>query len=415
MIDFGTTTQRCGEIGGSFNITNITSQLPLCYLIESSSPCIKILSPSKDSISEAEPQRKNSDPSFNKKTIQFILTHSEWGLSISFIKVTNINNRDQVLIIEVRAFVDNQRIHFRTVNRIPEPYTSTPLMYFKEIYISPLEDSKRSKSIVEISAVSSPYNEKYIEVENPLDELVELCPKSNLNVLVRWLNLNGSAVILEQNFESFPLESVSKSTSYHQCGSRVIINGKGTIGAFISAPIPITHDERWLSGSQSELKGMLLLDNNEDSVTLKAVSISGSYAVSKGGLENLTFEAGKIGHLNNWAKIPFSFKLKNYSGILIQRSMFLNLKNSPLDIPLVFALATPKEIEIITDVSCIGSLQTLEINAILNPKMFESQETGSRCSSIRINNIFNESNILTFKVTSWLTSFDIKFERLISG
>ncbi|RIA92609.1 hypothetical protein C1645_820444 [Glomus cerebriforme] len=461
LISLGSTTSIGETFYGSFTIRNMSSRLPLDYVVECPSGNIlldrtygsldgweckycqrdsqEVTSLKDINISPCESELEDKSIAL----INFRVTTSKYGLLRDKIIVTNKNNTGQVVEVEIRLFVDNNTLGFLTreessiTKHIVLEKTSMiientkdsgklPLLSWENISTTIIEseskltdsDSESSESKLDLKAVIQkgyqatvvPLYERCIEICNKSStDIMRIRPVSDLDIKVRWGPFGDTRIIENYN------EELNVIDPFHRCGLIVELKPGYKAHLYVSCPQPnsLTNEELKLieDGKKVKIQGVLLLNDITQGLTLKLIDLNANFCVPKGELSTTMINLGKIRHSNSLAE--FQFTLRNLS-----------------EIPLHYELQSPDCIEILginDDGSkaqykgVIALKRTVEplvdqiITAVLKPRRIENFSAGERIFYVNVLNMYNPHNIMTLHVQATLTLFELKFDRLIQG
>ncbi|CAG8445677.1 3690_t:CDS:10 [Ambispora leptoticha] len=458
IITLGTTSTIGETFYGSFTLKNLSSHLPLDYLVESPSGSI-ILDRSRgtlegwsrkrsESITELDsskvgsPSDTLSDENKSQAIISFKVTSSKYGLFRQSIIVTNLNNTGQVFEVEVRLYVDpstmsfmnksittNHHINVEEENILvesPKEIDKLPSLVWDNVYVTiedeqnptenlQLEERERNLKLRAViqegyQAANSPLYEQCIEVSNKsLVDTLQIVAKTNLDISVRWGPFGEPRIINHNDDSELP---------FQLCGPVLELKPSEKAFLYVTCPQPssLTNDQlhKISKGKESSLQGVLLLYDLNTQSTVKMIELFAYYCVSIGELSLAEIDLGTIGHANSWADVKFQFTLRNIS-----------------DIPLQYELQNPDCIEILGIMNEGGSEQLNQdivslkrtvnsradqiITAILKTRRIENFEAGKRNFQINILNMYNPNNEMILNIEATLTLFEVMFERLVNG
>ncbi|CAG8447057.1 5601_t:CDS:2 [Ambispora gerdemannii] len=463
IINLSTTSTIGETFYGSFTLQNLSSHLPLNYLVESPSGSI-ILDRSRGTLGGWSRQRSKSitkinstevgtpldtlsDEDTSQAIISFKVTSSKYGLFRQSIIVTNLNNTEQVFEVEVRLYVDPDTIGFmnksttttkRRVNmkegatddilaESPKEIENLPSLIWDNIYVTitengknltenfQLEEQERNLNLRAViqkgyQAANSPLYEQCVEISNKsLTDTLQIVPKTNLDISVRWGPFGEPRIINRNDDSELPFQI---------CGPVLELKPGEKAFFYVTCPQPssLTNDQlhKISKGKEGSLQGVLLLYDLNTQATVKMIELTAYYCVSIGELSPAEINLGMIGHANSWANVKFQFTLRNIS-----------------DIPLHYELQSPDSIEILGIMDEGGSEQPSQdivslkrtvnsqvdqvITAILKTRSIENFEAGKRDFQINILNMFNPNNEMILNIEATLTLFEVMFERLVNG
>ncbi|KAG9297531.1 hypothetical protein G9A89_001471 [Geosiphon pyriformis] len=459
IITLGSTSRLEGAFYGSFTLKNLSSHLPLDYLVESSGNNL-ILDRSRGTL-EGWDKRSASiedgefldeiEPEANSQAIiAFRAIPSSFGLLSQKIIVTNLHHTEQVFEVEVRLFVDAGTIKFLKRDNSPQELMpkdidnhesmaienpkeieSFPSVHWNNIYVTIISDESnrngasqpadfeviphlKAKIQKGYQSDTAPLYEQCVEVGNKsANESLHIIPKSDLNISVRWGLFGDSKIIEDENIEFHG----SIDSPFQRCGPQCELKPGDRAFLYIACPEPIFLDKenslKLVKGKKAIIEGVLLLYDLKSRTTVKMIDLKANYCVSKGELTPAEIELGKIGHANSWSEVQFQFTLRNISGIPLQYEL-----QSPDCIEIrgiVDEGSHQLDQEVISLKRVIDSYVEQKITAALKPRRIEDFQLGERIFEINVLNMFNPENKMTINLKATLTLFEMVFERLVHG
>ncbi|KAF0517022.1 peroxisomal membrane protein mpv17 [Gigaspora margarita] len=445
LVNLGSTTVVGDTFYGSFTVRNMSSRLPLDYVVECSSGNIILdrsggtlegweckydsyESSSRNIISSdiKEITCKNDINDKSSALINFRVTSCKYGLFCDKIIVTNKNNADQVVEVEVRLFVDPNTLSFLTEedNGNVKDTENLPMISWENVFISVnnVESSLTAESEVkegvkeelqafiqkERQAISIPLYEQSAEICNKSStHIMQILPLSDLNVVIRW-----------ESFENIKADQIQNDRIQHNhspfkiCGPLFELKPGDKARVYLSCPQPdsLTQEELHMvsNGKNVSVQGVFFFIDEIQDLVVKLVDICATFCVSKGELSTPIVDLGRIGYSNSWSDVKFQFSVRNIS-----------------DIPLNYELEIPDYIEMDDNLNSANQVIDLKhtvepradqiITAILKPRLIPDFTADERIFIVNVLNMYNPSNVLTLKVKSVLTLFELKFDRLTQG
>ncbi|KAJ3214313.1 hypothetical protein HDU67_001804 [Dinochytrium kinnereticum] len=438
FFDFGIVYQCPYQFASTFDIVNDTPRLPLEYTLKHSEGILL-------SRSSGVVDGKSDDLSdTGKHAISFQLDLKNWGYYYNQILVRNENNPSERLNVDVNVFADIGWLKVYGLNLaaskeassggvqddITYGLTSLPEIYWTEVYVSypPAVNASFSESFSANAGVTDvkgrlflqkrggsellPMYEKSFEIENVSEELLEIVPKTNLDIAVRWVVASGSGFLLEKTThdESEVNSSTTASlTELSKCGQILYLHPKQKAQAYVTVPQAPIADESFVfqNGNRVESSGILTLDNLEHGVAIQAIKLRANYVLSVGELDPPLIDLGKVGYLSNWSDIDFTFSVRNQS-----------------DAALHYNFELPDFIEIISidnDTNVTVERQVVEpravqyVKAALKCRHLESSSDTVLNFKILMNNLYNPQNLMALSVTGSVTFCEYRIDRLNKG
>ncbi|KAI9329352.1 hypothetical protein BDR26DRAFT_729799 [Obelidium mucronatum] len=421
-VDLGC-SDRIGETFHSqITVVNRSPRLPLVFSVECECSNLKLEQYSGVIPALEDDTSSSFSSAMTSLTIPFSFTCSNWGYSNPCILIRNENNSQQLACVKVRFFADigvtllnglatycpakilyNQdSVYAKTrFESKQDEGNSFPVIWWDDIYVSLNDTSGDAASAVTIqknvkSEVGSLY-ERSFEVINNTEELLEISANASLKNSVRWLLSGGSGFVMNSN------------SDLTQTGN-LLLQKHQKASVFVSVHLPPMAEEvcrRLSAGKNVTVRGLLLLENPEKSIALKAIDLIASYGLSIGSIEPNFVDLGRVGHLNNWEDVPFSFRVVNQS-----------------DCTLRYELELPDMVEIVRTLNDHGleaMLKEIEggkghnVEAVLKPRKISNTKVGPHISQISVINLYNPRNPMIIEARSVLTLLDLKFERLVDG
>ncbi|KAI8840409.1 hypothetical protein BJ741DRAFT_706290 [Chytriomyces cf. hyalinus JEL632] len=422
LIDLGRSFAKTGRYFGKLTVVNRSPRLPLDFTVESSSADLKVDVKQGFIPSVEEESTSSCLPNF---VIPFALVCNKWGFIKERITVRNVNNQNQTACVEVRFFADSGSTRIdgiamyapsKVLSSQDSGYSksffeskldeepSQPVLWWDDVYVvvNPSEsgNSEGTPNIsIQKKATSdvAPSYERSFDFINETDELLEVVAKPSLGNGIRWRLSGGSGFVMTSNVD------------IAQTGS-LLLKKHQKASVYVTVHNPPQSDDvcrRLLSGRNVTVRGLLLLENPEKGVALKTIDLIASYGLSLGGIDPGFIDLGRVGHLNNWEDVPFSFKIVNNADCVLRYEV---------ELPEVFEL-----LRILSDNGSTATKRSIEagkfhsVEAVLKPRKIETSKLGPNLHQITVLNIFNPRNTLLLDVRSVLTLMDLKFERLVDG
>ncbi|KAJ3416131.1 hypothetical protein HDV05_003100 [Chytridiales sp. JEL 0842] len=427
LIDLGT-VKRLGEaFHGTFKISNRSGRLPLEYRLKSSSAKLA-LDCKENTVYTIESSATNTDDvDAVSVDISFTLMCDTWGLYEEFVEIENVNNGTQSPTVAIRLFADIG--HVTAISGKLDDF-ERPLLRWDNVYITPSTEVPEQANSADSKALEfhiqkknrsdvTPTYDKILELENISDELVELQPVSDLQLSIRWSLPSGGGFVLGDEATSTIAQigqqksndEPETSTKWKSCGPLLLLRPKQKATATVSVPkarVKEGEQESVLFGSMLLEQGSLVLLSRGQNLALKMIEIAACFGMSEAHTEPATIQLGKIGYLNNWEDIHFSFTITN-----------------DCTIPLSYDLDTPSAfdvIEVTDDNGKVPSKRKIEgkgkshtVHAVLRPRLIEKLQVGPRSFDISVVNAYNSANSMICRVETIITLFDLRFERLTDG
>ncbi|KAI9206366.1 uncharacterized protein BJ171DRAFT_29085 [Polychytrium aggregatum] len=434
VIDLGSSFRLGSVFRGCFEVSNLSQALPLEYRVESSNKWIEIKQDT--GTIEALPAGDDTQPGRRNK-VNFKVTPRKYGYFLEQISVVNLNNTAQVVTVEIRLFVDIQwvRVNHIVSKKKPVRVSASPQVAshieWQNVYLTAAESS--APVVAQLTPPSTcPFvvqtcshgagiqlYEKAFEIVNASEELIEICPQSDRDVQVRWVVGHMSGFVIDKTPVGPQIPDCSELSTeqagnqrFRVVGPILLLHAKQTATFHITAPRPtkLTMEQygQLRLGKRIEDSGLIILHHPERDISLKAIKLRSGYAVSEAEVEPLAVDVGKVGHFTNWKDAPLEFTLRNLSQIEYQ-----------------YELQTPDAIEIVSiDENTEHFKSTARripvggshrIHAVLKPRKLQAPATGLKTLALTVVNSYNPRNTLRVDISAYLTSFELRFERLVVG
>lgn len=425
IIDLGSITMRGESLAGGFWITNLNARMPLEFSLISSNHCLSLLFESgKIDVVYNGDSPDNSQSS--RYWAEFTLKCPSFGFISESIDVLNNNNSAQSIRIIIRAFVDPQFIGItswplKSHGRITGKEASDlSHISWDNIFVLPYGNiGDRPLRLITQRKIIDSENEVSIFVHNRTDTVIHLQPLSNMKTTIKWRYLEGSHFLLEdivdltdpERISLQPLSgtSLSLSETFTICGPPVTIHPKDKIIATITLqePDPIFDEQvirSLISGERFDFTGTLLLETIDKNEIVKMIPLLASYYQSIGFVDSKVIDLGKVGHVNSWSESKFSFEIENLSETTLTYE---------LDIPKFVILSSLSRSHTLK--SRIPPKTSTIIDVIFIPRNASSLKTGAYTFNILIKNVYNPKNEMLIAVKYFMTEFELRFDRLVSG
>ncbi|KAJ3141440.1 hypothetical protein HK100_006657, partial [Physocladia obscura] len=422
FVDLGCSNSIGDNYYGHITVLNRSPRLPLIFSIECNCENIEFEKYS-GAIPAQEDDGTTSLPNTpSSQIISFTLACRQWGYMSEKVIVRNENNPQQVYTVELRFFADIGFVHIngtasyqpaRVLFNHDSVYSKTRFeskslddpkqaaLVWENVYVSNVSaDSSVEGSSYQVQkkashTVTESY-EKIFEIVNATEELMEIVARASTNNKVRWILSGGSGFVMNTNMDE--TQSGNLLLQKHQKANVVV-----------SVHVPPATEEilrRFQAGKSVSTRGLLFLENPEKNLVLKSIDLIASFAVSLGCVEPATVDLGRVGHLNNWEDVPFSFQIINQA-----------------DCALHYNIELPDTIEIVQVTNELNeTLETLcpcekfhTVKGILKTSIMPNTKVGLCISDIVVINLYNPRNSMIMQVQSLLTLLDLKFERLVEG
>ncbi|KAL0084669.1 hypothetical protein F4703DRAFT_1855426 [Phycomyces blakesleeanus] len=443
IINLGYSDLLNEEFYGAFTIKNKSGQLPLDYEVECASGNVVLdrrggtlmgWKGSKTRPSDTgyldEKQRRTSyadDTTIGSLAqITFrIYTHC-YGLLNEKLIVTNKHNSQEVFEIDIRLFVDNKKLDAWSPNfgkllqhtsvdelvdhsdhREAHPL---PVVKWESIYIcpSPHRSMEHGVSVPLLQVMDLPVEEgkrfymREIEVANASGYPMQLVVLSDVDITAGWVAdedkirevyAPAQGVFLQRSGQ-LTLQPGQRMRVRLQCPSAERLDEDGRSLA--------------LQGRSGSLKGMLLIYDLRQQLEMLAMEIEALFCVSLAELEVDRIDLGKIGHTTSWKPTKFKFTIRNVA-----------------DVPVIYDLEAPEFIDFIpldkNGMSLsekklyIPSRKSQTIEGTVDPRRMPDQTSGQNRFDVRIANQRNNSNTMVLRLKTFMTVFELEFERLTHG
>jgi hypothetical protein len=421
IIDLGTVMSKGESYSGSFIVTNSSGPLPIEYRLRSSSVNLQLDKRDDEQYRlEGESVGENDIKITSSSSISFTFKCVKWGFHEERIEVENVNNPSQSTFVLIRLFADMG--HVKVTSAKSDGY-QRPALTWDDVYVT-LHGGESSqptqKLVVQKNCRSDvlPNYEKSLEIQNLSEELIELQALSDLDLSVKWSLPTGGGFVLDDDsgtpvtMETEPQShSRTADANWKSSGPMLLLRPKEKAVAKVTVPNPSTKNENQLgsnTGGMLTQSGSLLLRNRSQGVVLKVIEVISSYGIASLQVEPRKFDLGKIGYLNNWQDVKFSFVLTNTA-----------------EIPLVYEFDMPNSIDIIEVTDENGKIPSKRkidgkgkahyVAAVLRPRLIDSLTAGTKNFDISVLNLFNPEKSSSIAVEALMTSIDLRFERLTQG
>ncbi|KAJ3395154.1 hypothetical protein HDU84_002728 [Entophlyctis sp. JEL0112] len=423
FIDMGSSSSPKGFHTGQLTLVNRSPRLPLAFNIECDSENITVEKKS-GVIEQMDDENSLLQQPTASVSVSFSLRCRSYGYISEKIVVRNENNPQQVYSTEVRFFADNGFLALfgtqfyrpaRVILSQEQLYSKFryqsksesdpmfPVIEWENVYVSvnpPDKTADGSPSVFlqkrHLSEVAPSYEQSF-EILNTTGELLEIEAKTTGQSAVRWVLSGGGGFVMNSNLDV--AETGNLLLQKHQRAS-----------VFVSVQSPPSNDDacrRLWSGKNLTVRSVLLIENPEKSLVLKAIDLLVSYGMSLATVEPAFVDVGRVGHLNNWEEVNFSFRLWNQSECTLEYQLELPTA--------VEVLGIKNELGSSVDCGTIEGNKSHIIEAVLIPKKMNSGKVGPQISQINILNTYNPRNQISVEIRSVLTLLDLKFERLTDG
>ncbi|RKO93087.1 hypothetical protein BDK51DRAFT_24729, partial [Blyttiomyces helicus] len=439
LLDLGLTRSLGATFTCELRVWNLSSRLPLEYRIECPSGRLHV--------SRSEGRIDGAGAGADR--IEVALNCVAWGHVNDYFHVVNVNNSAQKVPVEVRLFADVGAIALNSLlrGRVPvlgvglgsgialveedsvpggEDGARLPQLAWDDVYVALAETSagkgapaagplvtlqKRNRS------EAAPMYERSFEVENVTAEAIELVPKSQLDLGIRWAILGGAGTVLDRRAGAdggVGDDDRAGDDRSRVCGSGLLLLPRQRATVFVTVPKPGAGSDEELAmvlagGKRASLKGLLLFeDARRAGLVVKAIDLVAAYCLSRGEVDPAAIDLGKVGHFNTWGDVRFGFTVRNLA-----------------DIPLLYELQLPDAVDVLAfggDQDQLGAAKrrveprgSQLVEAVLKPRQLDLTAPGPRSLSVGIVNVFNPRNTMSLSVVAQLTLVELRFERLVSG
>ncbi|KAI7867864.1 hypothetical protein BDF14DRAFT_1799977 [Spinellus fusiger] len=442
IINLGYSDLLHEEFYGAFTIKNKSGQLPLDYEVECASGNVvldrrggtlkgwKSAKPRPSTLGYLdEKQRRASygeeDSTFHLTQITFRIYAHRHGLLNEKIIVTNQHNSQEVFEIEIRLFVDCKKLDawspasgklFQATNKGEQLDHSDhreahplPIVKWESIYICPSTPSDGDEhSVSPLHVLPLPEEEEKrfyrrdIEVANSSGLPMQLVVLSDVDITAGWM-ADEDKIREVYAFEQGAFLQRSGQLTL-QPGQRIRVR--------VQCPSAEKLDEQGrslaLQGKSGSLKGMLLVYDLRQQLEMLAIELEALFCVSLAELEVDRIDLGKIGHTTSWKPTKFNFTVRNLA-----------------DVPMIYGLEAPDFIDFVpldkNGMSLsekklyIPSRKSQSVRATLDPRKMSDQSSGLHRFDVKIANQRNNNNTMVLRLKTFMTVFELDFERLTHG
>ncbi|TPX32047.1 nucleoside-diphosphate kinase [Synchytrium microbalum] len=427
LVDFGRTCRLKDKYEKTLRLYNISHRLPLVCNVSSSSLNLRT-----SSATVYVPRSENAS------SVEFTIKLDAQlnGFIEESLTIVNANNTSQVVVVKVRLFVDPSIV-----------LVSQNLIEWNEVYVGPPFPDVLGSSANGVIGLMKPKSsdiipsyEQSFELENLSDELIEILPRSDLKIHVRWVVTRRAGFVISRNptgvdgkVEDDVNDDEMQLVAYEQqtdvepdildandgnlaieglVGPHLLLHPRQRAIGFVTVPQPsnIVLDSED-PGHFVTCDGYLILDHAERRTSLQLIQLRARYCQSIGDIHPsvIDLKTVRIGD-----RVKFSFSATNQA-----------------DIPLAFELWLPSCIEIEGDFRIVDQSDEDSQHIILCPnssipprsvQMIEALFIGKKniprnnqAYSIEFHNLFNAKNVLTVDISATLASFELRFDRLSNG
>eukprot|EP01119_Soliformovum_irregulare_P011729 TRINITY_DN2968_c0_g1_i1.p1 TRINITY_DN2968_c0_g1~~TRINITY_DN2968_c0_g1_i1.p1 ORF type:complete len:2115 (-),score=553.79 TRINITY_DN2968_c0_g1_i1:1679-8023(-) len=393
LLDLGTTRDPTKNISGTFILSNLTTQLPLKYVLKTSSNDLT-LSQYDGELSGLESSNGST------KEIQFTLKPRRFGLISETVEIRNLKSL-QELTLTLRLFVDED-----TLTTSLSSEKGEDVLPLQVVYISgPNNETKEEKEFRPMNC--EPHR---FFVRNKSGEDMLLYPKSNLDIWVSWEDPTFSSHTDPEYLVAVPNRQMS---GYRTCGKSFNLKSKSQVEVFLKLADKISlstaRSENLIQGKRSTQRGYFILEREVDSLqdfeteeslmrASKSVFVSFQYCLSN-GKGGPSINLGKIGDANDWQNVPFTFEVYNACDIL--------LKARRVENP---TCAVELQSEDIT----VPPLEKKVFSAVLKTDML-NQISGPYLETLDFENTNNPLNKFSISVKAEIMTSPVKISRLEEG
>lgn len=458
VINLGYTDLLQEEFYGTFTIKNKSEQLPLDYEVECPSGNILLdrrggtldgwrgtsvkNDPPLDYLDQKHNRRVFADGSqpISMAQITFRISAYRYGLLSEKLIITNKHNSQEVFEVEVRFFVDCQRLRAWSHDAVPLLQNTSheeqidaadhreanplPVVQWDSIYVCPVqtaETNKEAASVPPLQVMSLLDEEearlyvKEIEVANTSDEAMELIALSEIDITAGWM----------ADEDQVRMTYLVEEGAYLQRSGQLILQPGARVRVRLHCPSAEKLDEynrsMALLGRSGALKGMLVLYDQRQQLEVLAVELEALFSMSLADLAVDRIDLGQIGHTASWKPVEFKFTVRNLA-----------------DVPLLYDIQAPEYMTFRTlrtgkgegddendegsgnplcpgEELSIPARKSQVVRGVLDPREMRDQTSGLRRIDVRIVNHHNKNNVAMLKLKTMMTVFELCFERLENG
>lgn len=441
MINLGYTDKLNEEFYGSFTIKNKSGQLPLDYEVECPSgnilldrrggtlngwrgsiakasrrPSLDYYGKNKEEDEEGnvQVQRRDSNdivPAMSAAQITFRICAYRYGLLSEKLVVTNKHNSQEVFEIEVRFFVNHNKLglwnkgaqlmlqhtedHEHVDHREADPL---PVVEWESIYVSPAahqQDARNNAPVLQV--IGLPDNDearlhvRELEVANTSNEAMQLIAMSDIDITAGW--------VADEDQVKTAYVAKDKDTAYLQRSGQLVLDPGQRVGIRLQCPSAEKLSEqdriRASQGKSGVLKGMFILYDMREQVEVMAMELRAVFCVSLGELVVDRIDLGQMGHTASWKPVNFNFTVRNLA-----------------DVPLNYEVQRPEFMSFSPLNATVPAGKNLVVAGVLDPRQLHDQSSGQRRFDVRIANHYNRNNTMHLRLKAFMTVFELCFERL---
>eukprot|EP01133_Synstelium_polycarpum_P011912 gene11912-13878_t len=419
LIDLGSTRSVGEAVGGSFNVANLTTLLPLQYTLTASKN-LK-LSRTEGTLDGAE-----TTHGVSKERIHFTLHTTVFGLYEERITINNKCCAGQRLEVLVRLLVDDSAL----LTNLPLNSNSCDFLKFDDIYVTPAGPvallTEEARRTTEFSIAPSYVILASFTMRNFLKYDIRIYPKSNLNLTL--VLHEGSATTIRSSDEGNSRgKATDKRKMMRLCGKPFILSSDQKIAVQSRPPDPestLTAKKKTLlwKGRKVQFQGTLVFERSDSTHypigpgegrthISKLVAISGTYCMSLGSISETTVDIGRVGYENSWKEVIISLDIQNMSEIplVLRAPAFASeaLRFSALPI----SITTNNDGSIGFQ---IAPSETKQVAVALDPRKIEGA-AGLMAFPVIFENLHNPHNTMRCEITLVHTLRVLNFGRLTEG
>ncbi|KAI8988024.1 hypothetical protein BDF20DRAFT_998552 [Mycotypha africana] len=347
------------------------------------------------------------------------------GLLNEQLTVTNKRNSQEVFVIDVRLFVDCNKIdawHLPSKMLLRSPVPShrqhitdendqtdhleadpLPLVKWESIYIcSTVDDTTDNK----LEVMKLPDKEearlytREIDIANTSGQPMHLVAMSDVDMTASF--------VVDKN-KLISTEVLYKNTTFLQRSGQLCLQPGQRVRMRIHNPSTNKLDEEArqlaLQGKNGSLKGMLLLYDARQELEVLAIELEALFCMSHTELVTDQINLGKIGHSTSYKPARFEFQIHNMA-----------------DVPATYEIHGPNFIQftpldrhgaaVKQKSFYIPSRKSQRVEGLLLPKEMPDKTSGIHHFDVQIVNLRNNSNSMHLQLKALMTVFELEFERL---
>ncbi|KAJ3343041.1 hypothetical protein HDU93_000211 [Gonapodya sp. JEL0774] len=404
IIDFGRSKNPGNAFKGLFKIANI-SKLPASWCAESETEELTLSS----TFGELQPTN-DKEPLSSSSSVEVTFKPLTFGFHRPSIIIRNVHNSLQVLLVEIRLFVD-PGLMTATPFGVPSSATDTSdrlspqlisMVDFNFVYIRSSPSADESFFLeIDDDAPPSKRPGKTVEFQSAVDQVLNLAPFSDLKITCEAQQPMQPSHG-ENNHEAFLNQSESLPL-LRPCGASMTLESRGRLVVRLTPPHPenLTAEQiqMLLGGKSVSVSGIFALFDKESGMIVQVVGLQALWGVSLSKIEPSIIDLGLL-HASRLSEVPFTFTIRNKS-----------------DLPLVYELLKSDAVRFLDGVErgTIVSSSSANVHACLVLGNLGSDLSGPQEMEIKLRNERNSRSTTTLRLLYSVASLQIQLDRLVDG